>query len=766
VIVDDYTSIHGGSRAVDGRADSRWERRGAGGWIVLVLETAAPVDAVEIDWHEGEARTYELSIAGSTDGVRYDDLLSTRSRREAGPEVHRLPGTPKLSSILLEITSGTAAIDEIRVLGPASPTEPAAPPEPGAPSPASAPAPSAAPAASPGPASAPAAPPEPGAPAPSAAPAPTRATAAAAPRARVAATPPAPSAPVETAPEAPWAHAALTPPFASEGSSPGQILRVLHVSPDGEDAADGSRARPWRTLSHAVAQLRPGDELRVHGGTWSETIELSRSGTAEHPIRLVALEGAMLDYRDERDLRDVAVRISGSHVEVRGFSIHGRITGFELGDGLYPLNDVCADEAAFHRGADPARRDDFYCEGHTSAANHRVENVIIDGRRPDGTRAVLDLPAGAKGWHNGVNVFDEAQDVVIRNYEMTRMRHGVFADGAEQVRSVVNLTLEGLYVHHTRNYGARIVARESHIATPAREGGSGPRFWRYREGQRPDQVYLTENLARRQTVRNLVIRSSVFHANAFTDAATGEAYGNVLLQGVQGGLVERSVFSDGAYWGIDALMCDDVLYRNNVFSMRPEVRARPRRWPDAHDPWPVVGLEVNGGEGNRVYNNVFYGFESGVFESWFPEDFVATAVSVESRNNIFWNNDASFARWPTSAWLESDALRPTWRTTYVPVDGLTVERRERDNLMDTGTNVEIVNGQRQQRLGGDPEFFGTNNIVDPSAHVGFVDPANGDFRLRAGSAAVDRGADLFEVAEDFDGRARPPGSSDLGPFER
>lgn len=59
----------------------------------------------------------------------------------------------------------------------------------------------------------------------------------------------------------------------------------------GDDASDGSKAQPWKTLKHALRQLRPGDTLCLRGGTYYERPVLSRSGTADAPITIRSFPG-------------------------------------------------------------------------------------------------------------------------------------------------------------------------------------------------------------------------------------------------------------------------------------------------------------------------------------------------------------------------------------------------------------------------------------------------------------------------------------------
>jgi hypothetical protein len=69
--------------------------------------------------------------------------------------------------------------------------------------------------------------------------------------------------------------------------------RVFYVATDGSDRAPGTLDRPFGTLGHALAQLRPGDTLTVRGGTYHEALRdvTIAPGTAAAPIAVRAYPG-------------------------------------------------------------------------------------------------------------------------------------------------------------------------------------------------------------------------------------------------------------------------------------------------------------------------------------------------------------------------------------------------------------------------------------------------------------------------------------------
>jgi RNA polymerase sigma factor (sigma-70 family) len=116
-----------------------------------------------------------------------------------------------------------------------------------------------------------------------------------------------------------------TPTTASH-SYPGVATADYYVAPTGDDTNPGTRARPFATMTRAVAKARPGQTVAVRGGTYhpTTTIALTSSGTAGHRI-------TVSNYRDEKPVFDgsripaagTLIAQSGGHVTVQGIEIAG-----------------------------------------------------------------------------------------------------------------------------------------------------------------------------------------------------------------------------------------------------------------------------------------------------------------------------------------------------------------------------------------------------------------------------------------------------------
>jgi alpha-N-arabinofuranosidase len=59
------------------------------------------------------------------------------------------------------------------------------------------------------------------------------------------------------------------------------LAAEYHVSPKGDDANEGSTAKPFKTISAAAEVAQPGDVITVHAGTYRERINPPRGGESD-----------------------------------------------------------------------------------------------------------------------------------------------------------------------------------------------------------------------------------------------------------------------------------------------------------------------------------------------------------------------------------------------------------------------------------------------------------------------------------------------------
>ena len=96
---------------------------------------------------------------------------------------------------------------------------------------------------------------------------------------------------------------------------------TYYVGPGGSNANDGSRQRPWATISFAVQKLKPGDVLRVLPGNYSESVQVTVSGTASQRITIASETrwGARLNAQGAL----FGIDVRGSYVDIVGFEVTG-----------------------------------------------------------------------------------------------------------------------------------------------------------------------------------------------------------------------------------------------------------------------------------------------------------------------------------------------------------------------------------------------------------------------------------------------------------
>lgn len=123
--------------------------------------------------------------------------------------------------------------------------------------------------------------------------------------------PPPPGGPPPPPPPGPGG-AALPPPL------PPSTGQTFYVATTGNDSNPGTLAQPWRTVQKALNTLQAGQRALVRAGTYPESLDVSRAGTAAAPITVE-------NYPGERPVvngggqRPLEIGSSGAYFRIRGF---------------------------------------------------------------------------------------------------------------------------------------------------------------------------------------------------------------------------------------------------------------------------------------------------------------------------------------------------------------------------------------------------------------------------------------------------------------
>ncbi|QLQ36538.2 sigma-70 family RNA polymerase sigma factor [Micromonospora robiginosa] len=198
---------------------------------------------------------------------------------------------------------------------------------------------------------------------------------------------PAVAAPIASSPTpAPPLRASGSPtPTGSPAARPTSVTGVtvadIFVAPDGDDAADGSRERPFATVNRAVEVVRPGQTIALRGGVHrlSRPVEIDTDGAPDRRIVLSGYRGerAVVDASAVGDgkqavtqrtafwtVQDLEVRGSRSHAwtcnacrftTFRRLSVHDNYrSGLTLRDPGTSGNQVL--DSDFYRNYDPRER--------------------------------------------------------------------------------------------------------------------------------------------------------------------------------------------------------------------------------------------------------------------------------------------------------------------------------------------------------------------------------------------------------------------------
>ena len=201
----------------------------------------------------------------------------------------------------------------------------------------------------------------------------------------------------------------------------------FYVSPQGNDANDGSARQPWRTMQHAATAAGPGATVHVAPGSYFGQIITRSSGTAQSRIRFLS------EVKWGAKLKSINAystwRTVGNYLDIIGFDISGDGCLGILNEGAHVrlianhVHDIRASPALCkENGGAGIDNADF-----SAVDNDVVGNVVHDIGYYKATgslvHGIYHSNSGGHIWNNivyrtagwGIHLWHAATDVQIAN---------------------------------------------------------------------------------------------------------------------------------------------------------------------------------------------------------------------------------------------------------------------------------------------------------------------------------------------------------------
>lgn len=284
----------------------------------------------------------------------------------------------------------------------------------------------------------------------------------------------------------------------------------------GDDRSRGTQQAPWKSIGHALKQLKPGDTLYLRGGTYYGVVTISVCGTADKPItirsfpgELAILDGGIREFYDDpaHSWEPFRPGAEGEFRSTKSYPFGGSFGNF--GDSMIPFqryltfSDLRSSNELFrkeltNRADDPTgiyagpgvRRDPVTGHIHIRLSHTRLEG--LGNRHYRGETDPRQLPLVISGHDHTMRIEGgrhlRFQDLVVRGAERAAVVIAEDAEDAEQDAEDIELdgvTLYGsgsaLQVRRTR--GLRLI----HSAL---RGHAAPWHSRFHHKDRSGSGYL------------------------------------------------------------------------------------------------------------------------------------------------------------------------------------------------------------------------------------------------------------------------------------
>ncbi|MBL8264707.1 MAG: right-handed parallel beta-helix repeat-containing protein [Xanthomonadaceae bacterium] len=347
-----------------------------------------------------------------------------------------------------------------------------------------------------------------------------------------------------------------------------------YIAVNGNDAAPGTIDAPVATFGRACQLARPGDTVRVRGGTYTRAFSLSCSGTASAPIKFAPQPGETVVIDGSGTAPDTTlVYFYGKHLD---------FSGFEIANGTRSCVGVWGGH-----GIRIAGNDIHHCQlggiwvGHDNYGANT--SITIEGNRVHETALRFRNTTQTSGWPSAVSVGNTIGGVVRGNRVWNNSGEGIGIGHGEYIDVLDNVTHDNfstnIYLDHIRE---SVVARNFAYTT------HNPLFFRY--GAPANGISVANEFSRHQSVHSERIR---IVNNVVSQARYGIYYGNFQMgTGMDDVLIAHNTVYDTV---AEAIRLENAPFRN-VTVLQNLVDSVPGR-PVLHIGASGVLLRRNGWSG-------------------------------------------------------------------------------------------------------------------------------------------------------------------------
>lgn len=479
----------------------------------------------------------------------------------------------------------------------------------------------------------------------------------------------------------------------------------LYVSTSGNDSGPGTQAQPFKTLQHAAAEAKPGDTVNLLGGIYCQQLSLTSSG------------GASAEYITFRSQPGQSAVLDGSCIKPP----HGKTAMIHIHDVSYVKIEHL--EIRNYKTSDRQSMPCGICvDGHGShieLLNNNVHNIEQTAPRRHGPGG------GSNGF--GIAIYGTdltpITDLVVAGNEVHHLQTG-YSESLTLNGNVTHFRVTGNRVHSNSNIGIDIIGFEHTAPNPSLD--------RARDG------IVNENL--------------VYDIPPAENAAHPKSAGSdgIYVDGGTRVVIERNTVHDVPY-GIETASehfghnSSYITVRNNLIYF-------------CHNAGISIGgydLKRGGTHDVTIVNNTLY--EDDAWHTGTGE----FQMQYRMGNNVFQNNIVyigkdGVAQRSLSGPMQSGVPTVTLdhNLWYFPAGPNAVKWSYDGKRYESFQAYVKATGQDRHSIFADPRF---------------VDPSKGNFHLKKGSPAIQKGIDLGQAvvgAKDLSGASRVSGGKiDIGCYQ-